>query len=111
MSVSTHVLDSATGRPADGIAVRLERVAGGGERIEHLGRGVTGADGRIAELADILEPGTYRLVFGTGDYFEARGVPSFYPEVLVSFRLTEPAAHYHVPLLLGPFSYTTYRGS
>lgn len=107
MTISTHVLDAATGRPAAGIAVRLESPA---ESV--LAEAATDADGRVAELAaGALEPGDYRLHFDTGGYFDAAGRDAFYPEVVVTFRITDSAQHYHVPLLLSPFAYSTYRGS
>ncbi|GAA3353326.1 hydroxyisourate hydrolase [Saccharopolyspora gregorii] len=104
-AVTTHVLDAALGRPAAGIAVRLE---GAGPIAE----GVTDDDGRIGSLGpDELAPGDYRLTFDTGAYFAARGTESFYPLVQITFRITDPAQHHHVPLLLSPFAYSTYRGS
>jgi 5-hydroxyisourate hydrolase len=107
MSISTHVLDAALGRPAAGVRVRLEGPAGS-LPIEAQ----TDADGRVVELAgDGLAPGEYRLRFDTGSYFGAAGRDAFYPEVVVSFRVTDAAQHYHVPLLLSPFAYSTYRGS
>ena len=110
MTLSTHVLDATTGRPAAGVLVRLERSADGGWSPE--GEGQTGADGRF-RLPDeaAASPGVYRITFGSGAYFEARGTASFYPEVTVTFEITGPDGHYHVPLLLSPFAYSTYRGS
>jgi 5-hydroxyisourate hydrolase len=107
MSVSTHVLDAALGRPAVGVAVRLE--CGG----EVLAEARTDDDGRIRDFGELgdLGAGTYRLVFATGDYFTATGREGFYPEVVVAFTVTDPAQHHHVPLLLSPFAYSTYRGS
>ncbi|MFI7045266.1 hydroxyisourate hydrolase [Streptosporangium sandarakinum] len=104
MSLSTHVLDASLGRPATGVAVRLEH---GGEV---LAEGVTGADGRIGGWATI-DTGAHRLVFATGEYFAAQGIVTFYPEVTVDFTVADPAEHHHVPLLLSPFAYSTYRGS
>jgi len=106
MSVSTHVLDATSGTPAAGIPVSLAFSAPDGwEAIE---TGSTDADGRHRfEVA--TRPGAYRVVFGTGGYFAARGVASFYPEVTITFTVTD--GHYHVPLLLSPFAYSTYRGS
>jgi 5-hydroxyisourate hydrolase len=101
-SLSTHVLDATTGRPAGGIPVRLEGPDGG-----TLTTAATDADGRVGRLADGLDPGTYRLVFDTGGHFP----DTFYPQVVVTFRVSGPAQHYHVPLLLSPFAYSTYRGS
>lgn len=103
-TVSTHVLDAVRGMPAVGVAVALY---GDGDRIAV---GTTNDDGRVPRLAAGLRPGTYRLVFDTGDYFAARGEATFYPEVTVTFAVTGPG-HHHVPLLLSPFAYSTYRGS
>ncbi len=111
--ITTHVLDISLGRPAQGIAIVLE-ARGLGETWSELSRGVTNADGRLATLladAATLAAGVYRLRFFTDEYFTARGVRGFYPEVCVLFRIEEPAGHYHVPLLLSPFGYSTYRGS
>ncbi len=109
-TVTTHVLDTARGRPAAGVPVRIEHYSGGG--WAPLGDGVTDGDGRIRELGpEHLAAGTYRLVFDTASYFSALGATAFYPEVTVTFRLADPAQHYHVPLLLSPFAYSTYRGS
>ena len=103
--VSTHVLDTATGRPARGLAVSLEGDGG------VLASGWTGADGRIAELGpDHLEPATYRLRFDTGRYAAETGTSGFFPEVVVAF-VVRGTDHLHVPLLLSPFGYSTYRGS
>jgi 5-hydroxyisourate hydrolase len=105
--ISTHVLDAAVGRPAVGVAVRLESAEG-----TELGAGITDTDGRIAELAPgDLGPGSYRLVFDTGGYFFSRGQESFYPQVIISFGPVQPDQHSHVPLLLSPYAYSTYRGS
>lgn len=108
MSISTHVLDAAHGTPAEGMAVRLERREG-----EVVGGGTTNADGRCPELTDglALEAGTYRMCFETGAWFARTGATTFYPVVELVFEVTDPAAHHHVPLLLSPFAYTTYRGS
>ena len=106
--ITTHVLDTALGRPAAGVAIRLLRLDG-----SELASGVTNDDGRIADLLapGALEAGTYRMTFATGPYFEATGRPAFYPEVAVVFTIVEPREHYHIPLLLSPFGYSTYRGS
>jgi len=101
-SVSTHVLDATSGRPAVGLPVHLEDAGGG-----HIAEATTDADGRVGKLATDLEPGVYRLVFDTGAYFPQ----TFYPQVVVTFRADGPEQHYHVPLLLSPFAYSTYRGS
>ncbi|MGH8823580.1 MAG: hydroxyisourate hydrolase [Jiangellaceae bacterium] len=109
-TVTTHVLDTARGRPAVGVAVRLERVVSGGS--EPVASAATDGDGRVRDLgADDLIAGTYRLVFGTADYFSGLGVETIYPQVAVEFSLADPGEHYHVPLLLSPFGYSTYRGS
>ena len=103
--VTTHVLDTVTGLPAAGVPVLLE---GDGVRAE----GVTDADGRLRDLGpDRLQPGTYRVRFATWEWFLGQGRESFYPEVVVTFAVTEPERHLHVPLLLSPYSYSTYRGS
>jgi 5-hydroxyisourate hydrolase len=102
--VTTHVLDTATGRPAKGIAVRFETAEG-----KPIADGRTDDDGRIRDLGpDTLEPGSYRLVFDTGAHL---GPDAFFPEVALTFRISDGTAHHHVPLLLSPFAYSTYRGS
>ena len=105
MSLSTHVLDATTGQPAVGVAVTLS-VAG-----VDLAAGVTDADGRIATFGVDLAAGTYRLRFDTAAYFAAHNITGFYPEVLITFDITDAASHFHVPLLLSPYAYSTYRGS
>jgi 5-hydroxyisourate hydrolase len=111
MTLSSHVLDSTHGMPAAGVPVRWERLAG--ESWEPVAHEVTDDDGRVTAWhdADRLGAGTHRLVFGSGDYFAGRGVETFYPEVVVVFAVTDPDRHHHVPLLLSPFAYSTYRGS
>ena len=109
-TLSTHVLDATAGTPAAGVAVRLERRGPGG--WSPAGAGQTDADGRLRlGSAPGFEPGVYRITFGSGAYFEARGMASFYPEVTVTFEITGSGGHCHVPLLLSPFAYSTYRGS
>jgi 5-hydroxyisourate hydrolase len=110
--ISTHVLDTARGRPAAGIAVVLESAGPDGTWSE-LGRGVTDVDGRVSDLCPgaPLAAGDCRLRFATGDYFRALGESVFYPEVIVRVRLDPSAARCHLPLLLSPFGYSTYRGS
>jgi 5-hydroxyisourate hydrolase len=104
--ISTHVLDTSRGRPAAGVAVVLERQEGDG--WSPVGEATTDADGRVGELAPAgAGEGVYRLTFDTGSYFEA----GFYPRVAVEFRVDDGAEHHHVPLLLSPFGYSTYRGS
>ena len=107
MTLSTHVLDATTGRPAAEMTVKL---AVWTDSWVHLTSGVTDADGRL-KLGALSVAGSYRLTFGSGPWFRARGVESFYPEVAVTFAVTAASQHYHVPLLLSPFAYSTYRGS
>ena len=110
--ITTHVLDTARGRPAAGVPVALEAKREGGWAV--VGRGATDADGRLRDLAPpdfVLSEGAYRLTFDAGTYFAAAGAEGFYTEVVVSFVVRDAAAHYHVPLLLSPYGYTTYRGS
>ncbi|MFD3686949.1 hydroxyisourate hydrolase [Nocardiopsis sp. NPDC058631] len=111
--VTTHILDTALGAPARGVPVRLEGAADEHRRSWNpLAQGRTDDDGRVPDLGpDRLATGTYRLVFDTAAYFAAGGRTGFFPEVTVAFDLTEEQAHYHVPLLLSPYSYSTYRGS
>ena len=103
-SLSTHVLDTALGRPAQGVPVRLYA----GDVV--LATGTTDDDGRIAELEPALAPGTYRLWFDVAAYAAASGQDLFFPEVSVTFTVADER-HYHVPLLLSPFAFSTYRGS
>ena len=110
--ITTHVLDIARGRPAAGVPVTLEAKGEGGWTV--VGRGATDADGRLRDLAPadfVLSEGAYRLTFDAGTYFSASGLRGFYTEVVVSFVVRDPESHYHVPLLLSPYGYTTYRGS
>lgn len=107
--LTTHVLDAVTGRPAAGVAVRLSRVTD--DVVTEVATGVTDADGRIGELGpERLEPGTYRVSFATGEYFRAQGRATFYPAVHIDVTVADDD-HYHVPCLLSPFAYSTYRGS
>ena len=101
MGISTHVLDTAKGHPAAGIAITLENDRG------VLARGVTNADGRLKLIDEAPEAGTYRITFDTGGY-DPHG---FFPRVVIEFSVREGAQNYHVPLLLSPFGYSTYRGS
>jgi len=112
-AISTHVLDIAAGRPAAGMRVRLERVDSAGEQVRpaaaEIAAASTDADGRVASLGpEAIAPGTYRLIFDTGGY--SAGTGAFFPEVTVTFAVTDDG-HYHVPLLMSPFGYSTYRGS
>ena len=107
-TLSTHVLDTGTGQPARGVTVQLTAVPGG----EPLGEGVTDGDGRVTTIGpERLPAGDFRLRFDTGAYFAAAGTAAFYPEVLITFTVADADAHYHVPVLLSPFGYATYRGS
>ena len=110
--LSTHVLDLAAGRPAPGIRVRLDRETPAGA-WERMADRATDADGRVRDLiaAGELRPGRYRIEFATGPYLEARGGPAFFPEVSIRFDVRDPSTHVHVPLVLSPFGYSTYRGS
>ncbi len=108
--ITTHVLDTSIGRAAANVTARLERVTSTG--AVSLGVGDTNQDGRIVDLvAGPIEPGRYRLTFDTGAYFARRGVLCFFPEVIILFEITDAAQHHHVPLLLSPFGYSTYRGT
>ena len=110
--LTTHVLDLAHGKPARGVAVSLARRTETGAWAT-IAEGVTDDDGRIREFmsGEALTPGRYLMTFATGMYFRARGESSFHPEILVQFEVGDPTQHYHVPLLLSPFGYSTYRGS
>jgi 5-hydroxyisourate hydrolase len=110
-AITTHVLDTARGRPAAGLVVVLEMEQAGSWR--EIGRGITDANGRVMSLASgaPLSAGVHRLTFDTGAYFAGQKVAAFYPAVTVVFTITDPAQHHHVPLLLSPFGYSTYRGS
>jgi 5-hydroxyisourate hydrolase len=105
VSVSTHVLDTATGRPAAGMVVRLY------EGEELLAEGVTDGDGRCRLAEGATGAGQHRLVFASGPWFATRHRESFFPVVSITFAVHEPDEHHHVPLLLSPFAYSTYRGS
>jgi 5-hydroxyisourate hydrolase len=111
MSISTHVLNATTGRPAAGLELVLSRQDGG--QWHELARRRTDADGRVADLGPGASAGVHRIVFATEAYLKAQSptAETFYPEVVVIFRITDPAGHHHVPLLLSPYAYSTYRGS
>lgn len=105
--VTTHVLDNALGTPAAGIVVALSGPGG-----DVIAVGETDADGRVTSLGpDALPAGDYRIEFQTGPYFAASSRHTFFPRVTIEFVLSDVGAHYHVPLLLSPFAYSTYRGS
>lgn len=112
--ISTHVLDTARGRPAAGVSVILERLSTDAAAAREFARGTTDEDGRVQELlpaGTALEVGDYRLTFDTHAYFAASGVEAFYPSVSVVFTVRDASQHHHVPLLLSPYGYSTYRGS
>jgi len=111
-AITTHVLDTARGKPAEGVPVVLERESSPGRWTE-IGRGSTDADGRLRGLTQnhALERGAHRLTFDTATYFASQSRVAFYPTVIVVFTIADPAQHHHVPLLLSPFGYSTYRGS
>ncbi|MBI4535115.1 MAG: hydroxyisourate hydrolase [Ignavibacteriae bacterium] len=110
--ITTHVLDTMRGEPAAGIKVVLE-LQNDSSKWDKLAEGKTDNDGRIGDLllGARLVAGIYRLTFQTGAYFEAKGIKAFYPYVTVAFEVTGSNSNYHVPLLLSPFGYSTYRGS
>ena len=110
MTVSTHILDAMAGHPAAGVSVGLSMLASD-ESWLPVETASTDADGRLRFDAPTLA-GVYRLTFATGPYFAARSVDTFYPEVTITFTVEgDPSGHYHVPLLLSPYAYSTYRGS
>jgi 5-hydroxyisourate hydrolase len=112
-AITTHVLDTSRGRPAADLAVRLE-IRVDEERWRLLGGGRTDGDGRLRTLlpgASPLVAGVYRLVFATAEYFAASGIETLYPSVVIVFSVQPGDAHYHIPLLVSPFGYSTYRGS
>ncbi|KAJ6604827.1 hypothetical protein DFH09DRAFT_1019139 [Mycena vulgaris] len=126
--ITCHVLDSSTGKPAEGVQIRLQdftpaTTEGGHDTFNPLATGATNADGRCLDLLpardsseakelDVaLVPGTYKIVFKTKEYFERTGRKCFYPWVEITFEIENPAEHYHIPLLISPYSFTTYRGS
>ena len=109
--ITTHVLDIAAGRPAAGVAVTLERAQPGGV-WRQVGAATTDDNGRANDLSGgAIETGQHRLTFATGAYFSAQGIASFHPSVTVTFEIVDATQHHHVPLLVAPFGYSTYRGS
>jgi 5-hydroxyisourate hydrolase len=114
-SISSHVLDTTLGRPAQKIRVRLQRLelVDGAQRWTTLAEALTDENGRIArfEAESPLAAGTYRVCFDTRTYLEADGRPVFYPQIDIVLAVEGGEEHYHVPLLLSPFGYSTYRGS
>jgi 5-hydroxyisourate hydrolase len=110
-NLTTHVLDTALGRPAEGVTIVLEGLKSSG--FKEIGRGVTNADGRVKEIMgeSALTAGTYKMTFHTKEYLASTDRKGFYPYVEVVFEVTKPDEHHHIPLLLSPFGYSTYRGS
>jgi 5-hydroxyisourate hydrolase len=111
--ITTHVLDTSIGRPAVGVPVHLER-ANASAQWESIGRAETDVDGRVRTLLPqgaVVSRGVYRLTFDTRSYFARGQTRTFYPQVVVVFEIVEVDAHYHVPLLVSPWGYTTYRGT
>ncbi len=108
-TISTHVLDTARGCPAGGMEITLER------RVDdawvRLAGGITNDDGRVGQLVERIELGLHRMTFDTGSYHGSLGVKGFYPQVRVCFEILDDDEHYHVPLLISPFGFSTYRGS
>jgi 5-hydroxyisourate hydrolase len=109
-AITSHILDTSRGTPAANIEVQLE-ISDGNQWLP-VGSGTTNDDGRVANLTtDALVEGHYRINFAVGKYFAAMNQSTFYPIVRIEFLVDDPAQHYHVPLLLNPFGYSTYRGS
>ena len=110
-SVSTHVLDLVKGGPAQRVPVTLEEQVNG--QFVQIAHGLTDADGRVKDLIPRGSEvhGTFRITFDTDAYFATQKITGFYPSVSILFRIPTPGEHYHVPLLLGPYGYSTYRGS
>jgi len=109
-NLTTHVLDLARGRPAAGVRVQLDRRGADGGWVA-LGERETDDDGRVRDFGKALEAGVHRLTFAIGPYFRAQGTPGFHPEASIVFEVRDPSEHHHVPLLVSPFGYSTYRGS
>jgi 5-hydroxyisourate hydrolase len=112
-TISTHILDISRGAPAGGVAVRLD-LQNTNESWTELSHAWTDEDGRVKPFFLVEEPlsgGTYRLVFDTEPYFAGLDIEFFYPQVTVVFKIEDAAQHYHVPLLISPYGYSTYRGS
>ena len=110
--ITTHILDTAKGVPAQGVHLVLEAFSSDNTWIQ-LAEGITNADGRVSDLLKtdvLLSPGIYRMIFETSAYFTQQGLKSFYPYVQITFEVSDPR-HYHIPLLLSPYGFTTYRGS
>ena len=111
--ITTHVLDLSIGRPGAGVPVILEFKADTGPWLQ-IAEGITDTDGRLHDLFPVkraFESGNYRLIYETGLYFLSLGIECFFPQVTVTFTVKDTSQHYHIPLLLSPFGYSTYRGS
>lgn len=109
--LTTHILDTSKGKPAPGVIVILYQ--GGNDEWTEIARGITNTDGRVSDLVKkeaLLRPGIYKMRFETKDYFDKESIATFYPYVEIIFDITT-TEHYHIPLLLNPFGYSTYRGS
>jgi 5-hydroxyisourate hydrolase len=108
--ITSHVLDTSAGRPASGLRATLERSGSGDHAL--VASTTTDAEGRIRDwIPGGVTPGRYRLVFETGAWFRAAGRETLYPEVVIEFEVGDDVSHYHLPLLLAPFGYSTYRGT
>ncbi|WP_425614025.1 hydroxyisourate hydrolase [Anatilimnocola sp. NA78] len=109
--ITTHILDASRGCPAAGVHVQLEKLVDG--EWQPCGASQTNSDGRVVDLLlpSAFTSGSYRLTFATGEYYQQLGTVTFYPQVVIEFIVTDVSQHYHVPLLLSPFGYSTYRGS
>lgn len=109
--ITTHILDTSSGNPATGVRVELEY--NDGESFQTIAQSDTDQDGRVTEWTKEfkLESGEYRLMFHTGAYFATTGRDTFFPHITIDFSVADPGQHYHVPLLMSPFGYSTYRGS
>ncbi|KAA1259533.1 5-hydroxyisourate hydrolase precursor [Rubripirellula obstinata] len=110
--ITSHVLDTSQGKPGVGIAITLERMDAPSSHWIDVGQGITNDDGRVGDLAaDGVVAGDYRISFAVAEYFKSQQATAFYPSIRIEFTVLDPAQHYHVPLLLNPFGYSTYRGS
>jgi 5-hydroxyisourate hydrolase len=111
-SISTHILDTSIGKPAAGVSVTLSLRQADGSWTQ-LGSGITDKDGRLRDFpgSGAIIAGSYKFTFESGTYFRSRGVDTFFPQIEIIFAVADSNQHYHVPLLLGPYSYSAYRGS
>jgi hydroxyisourate hydrolase len=109
--ITTHILDTSIGKPAAGVSISLQKP--GAQGWETLASGTTNGDGRIPDLLskeEVLPPGNYSMLFEVAPYFDRQNLKSFYPQIRIEFKVSDES-HYHIPLLLNPFGYSTYRGS